>query len=263
MRKPDAITRERAAPSTTMQLPTFFEHLVTYPLFRFGNADITTIAVLKLVLWLAAVFVAERLLRRWVLSRLLAHTPLPPSSQFGVARIAGYGFIVLGIYLGLQFAGIDVGSFTIIAGAFGVGLGFGLQNIVSNFVSGIIVAAVVLLFGVFGFDLGGMWTMFTTVGALVAVGFIAVWSVLSNWLCTFVILLTRPFSIGDEVEFAGEPVKGRVVDINFVYTTLHAEDGASVQVPNNLFFQKVLRRRRGVGQVALAEQLRSREPAPG
>lgn len=134
----------------------------------------------------------------------------------------------------------------------------------------IFAATFVLLLGVFGFDLGGMWTMITGVGAMIAVGFIAVWSVLSNWLCTFVILLTRPFSIGDEVEFVGEAVKGRVVDLNFVYTSLRSPDGATLQVPNNLFFQKVLKRWRGAENVTLAEQLNRRsatdaaaEPAGG
>ncbi len=119
----------------------------------------------------------------------------------------------------------------------------------------IFVASIVLLLGVFGFDLDGMWTMITGIGAMIAVGFVAVWSVLSNCLCTFVILLTRPFSIGDEVEFAGEAVKGRVIDLNFIYTTLRAEDGATLQVPNNMFFQKVLKRHRGAENISLAQQL--------
>ncbi len=124
-------------------------------------------------------------------------------------------------------------------------------------------ATVVLLLGVFGFDLGGMWTMITGVGAMIAIGFIAVWSVLSNWLCTFVILLTRPFSVGDQVEFVGEAVKGRVVDLNFIYTTLRSEDGGTLQVPNNMFFQKVLKRQHGTGGISLAQQLSSSSPARG
>lgn len=126
----------------------------------------------------------------------------------------------------------------------------------------IFIGTVVALLSVFGFNLGGMWTMITGVGAMIAVGFIAVWSVLSNWLCTFVILLTRPFSIGDEVEFVGEQVKGRVVDLNFIYTSLVSADGATLQVPNNMFFQKVLKRTRTAVRedVSLAEQLNRKKP---
>lgn len=110
-----------------------------FPLFTFGESAVTFAALLKLIVWTILVFVVERLLRQRALARILAHTPLPPGSQFGVARIFGYLFIAIGLYLGLQFAGIDVGSLALFAGAVGVGIGFGLQNIVSNFVSGIII----------------------------------------------------------------------------------------------------------------------------
>ena len=122
-------------------------------------------------------------------------------------------------------------------------------------------AAILLLRFVFGVPLDSLWTTFTALFAMIAIGFIAVWSVLSNWLCTFVILITHPFSVGDELEFAGEPVRGRVVDLNFIYTTLRCDDGSVLQIPNNLFFQKVLRRRRGALQISLVEQLNAREPA--
>ncbi len=126
----------------------------------------------------------------------------------------------------------------------------------------IVAAALVLLVKVvFGVPLDSLWTAFTAVFALIAVGFIAVWSVLSNWLCTFVILLTHPFSVGDDLEFTGEPVRGRVVDLNFVFTTLRCEDGGVLQIPNNLFFQKVVKRHRGTSTISLVEQLNAREAA--
>ena len=126
----------------------------------------------------------------------------------------------------------------------------------------ILAATVVLLLGVFGFNLGGLWAVLSTILGLVAIGFVAVWSVLSNISCTMVILFFRPFAVGDEVEFAGEPVKGKVVDLNFLYTTLETDDGALLQIPNNMFFQKVVRRRPGAGEptASLAEQLSRREP---
>ncbi|CAM3061269.1 mechanosensitive ion channel family protein [Rariglobus hedericola] len=124
-------------------------------------------------------------------------------------------------------------------------------------------ATLVLLLGVFGFNLGGLWTMLTTVLAMVAIGFIAVWSVLSNWLCTLVILITRPFDIGDEVEFVGEEVRGRVVNLNFIFTTLQTEDSGVMQIPNNLFFQRVMKRRAPTLRSAhsLAEQLNKTDHA--
>lgn len=127
----------------------------------------------------------------------------------------------------------------------------------------IVTGAVVALLGLFGVNLSGLWAVISTVLAMIAIGFVAVWSVLSNTLCTLIILIVRPFGIGDEVEFAGEaaPVRGRVVDLNFIYTTLQCDDGCDLQIPNNLFFQKVLKRRRNTEPVSLARQLHRRDRA--
>lgn len=122
------------------------------------------------------------------------------------------------------------------------------------------VAAVVLLLGVLGFNLGGLWAMMATVCGMIAIGFVAVWSVLSNVSCTFIILIYRPFEVGDEIEIAGEPIQGKVAALNFLYTTLHTADGALLQMPNNLFFQKVIKRRRGNGRGSLAGKLKAKEP---
>ena len=125
-----------------------------------------------------------------------------------------------------------------------------------------VLVAGALILGAFGMNVGGLWGILSTVLAMIAIGFVAVWSVLSNTLCTVMILLFRPFAIGDEIEFAGEPVKGRVVDLNFIFTTLDAGDGSVMQIPNNLFFQKVLHRRHRRQEVSLASQLRARDRHP-
>lgn len=124
------------------------------------------------------------------------------------------------------------------------------------------IAALVLILGAFGLNIGGLWGVFSTILAMVAIGFVAVWSVLSNTLCTLIIILFRPFAVGDEVEFPGDNVKGRVIDLNFIYTTLQTDDGCVLQVPNNLFFQKVLRRRPAAVPVSPAAHLRAKQPEP-
>ncbi len=94
--------------------------------------------------------------------------------------------------------------------------------------------------------------------ALLGIGFVAVWSILSNVLCTLLLLTVRPFRIGDEVELPPDPLRGRVVDLNLFFTTLQAPDGRLVQLPNNLFFQRAIIRRRAEVGVSLGEQF-SRE----
>lgn len=106
--------------------------------------------------------------------------------------------------------------------------------------------------------LHNVWSALVATMAMVAVGFIAVWSILSNILSTLLILLYRPFKIGDDIEIPSESLSGTVEDLNLMFTTLKAEDGQLIQIPNNLFFQKPIRRRQGDARIDLFEQLRKR-----
>src|SRR5262249_14069319 len=102
---------------------------------------LTVIGLIELLVCLVVVVVLERVLRRYLLERVLRRTHLDSGLQYGISRIAGYVFIALGFYVALQVAGINLSSLALVAGAFGVGIGFGLQNIVSNFISGLIILA--------------------------------------------------------------------------------------------------------------------------
>lgn len=91
------------------------------------------------------------------------------------------------------------------------------------------------------------WAATSAVLGLIAVGFIAVWSVLSNGLCAVLLILNRLFELGDEIEIPAEAgnIKGRVVNFTMLHTTLEDSDGVLIEVPNNLFFQKPVKRRPG------------------
>ncbi|MFN7857598.1 MAG: mechanosensitive ion channel family protein [Acidovorax sp.] len=95
-----------------------------------------------------------------------------------------------------------------------------------------------------------LWTAFTGFATVGAVAFFAAWSVLSNLFCALLIFTVRPFRVGDCIEVldtAEKPgAKGRVVDINLLYTTLQdltlAPGEACLQIPNAIIFQRVVRR---------------------
>ncbi len=78
----------------------------------------------------------------------------------------------------------------------------------------------VLVLNVFGFQLGGIWSIISTVLAMVAIGFVAVWSLLSHTSATLLLVIILPFHIGDDIALPSENVSGRVADLNFFYTTL-------------------------------------------
>jgi len=116
-------------------------------------------------------------------------------------------------------------------------------------------AAVLLVLERMGVSGTVLWTAFTGFAAVGAVAFFAAWSVLSNIFCTVLIFSTRPFRLHDHIEILenGEKpgLKGRVADINLIFTTLEevgadaTDQGSVLQVPNSLFFQRTVRRWRG------------------
>jgi len=112
-----------------------------YPLIDLGESSITALMILKIVFWLAFVLVLNAAVCRLIVDRVLARTRFDPSLRFAISRIFGYLFIALGFYVALLVNGVNLSSLAVIAGALGVGLGFGLQNIVGNFVSGLILLA--------------------------------------------------------------------------------------------------------------------------
>jgi small-conductance mechanosensitive channel len=126
----------------------------------------------------------------------------------------------------------------------------------------ILVVAAALILGLWGFQIGTILAFFGTVLGLVAIGFVAVWSVLSNFLCTLVLVVFKPFSVGDELELPADNVRGRVIDLSLIFTTLQVSPDETVMVPNNTYFQRVFKRRAGRNTTGLGEQLRQNDTAP-
>lgn len=120
---------------------TGIDRVLNYPLMQLGDSPLTLNNVLKLLVLAALVLVAERFLRRLLRRRVLAHTKLDPDLQYAVSRFAGYCFIAVGFFFAVRVIHLDLSAFAVVVGGLGVGIGFGLQNIISNFVSGLIILA--------------------------------------------------------------------------------------------------------------------------
>jgi small-conductance mechanosensitive channel len=134
-----------------MHLPTLFaaatataaevERWFDYPLIRLGEQTITILTLAKIAFWIIAVLVLNIVLQRMVLRRVLKHTRLSLGLQFAIAKMLGYLVVLLGFYAALVVNGVNLSSLAVVAGAMGLGIGFGLQNVVANFVSGIVLLA--------------------------------------------------------------------------------------------------------------------------
>lgn len=114
--------------------------VLAYPLLTVGNSKLTlgklfAVALMLVAAWLFAVLL-ERALRR--LAQPGRRVTLSASSAYALARIARYIVWIAVAMTGLDYLGLNLSHLALVGGAIGVGIGFGLQNIFSNFISGIV-----------------------------------------------------------------------------------------------------------------------------
>jgi small-conductance mechanosensitive channel len=103
-----------------------------------GKSRITVWSVLKLLFILTGFVMVAAWISRWVERRLKKLSGVAPSTRIGIAKFANAFLIALSILMGLNAAGVDLTALTVLTGAIGLGLGFGLQSIAANFVSGFV-----------------------------------------------------------------------------------------------------------------------------
>jgi small-conductance mechanosensitive channel len=103
-----------------------------------GGVEISLGAIVVAIMAFAVGLVLTRIFQRWMSANILSRTRLDSGVKHSLNAGIGYLGILLAILFALQYAGLDLSGLALIAGALSVGIGFGLQNVVSNFVSGII-----------------------------------------------------------------------------------------------------------------------------
>ena len=106
--------------------------------FGFGSFHISLgdIVAFGVTVWLA--FLISRFVRFVLEEDVYPRVTLAGGIPYAITTMTHYVILIVGFFLAIAALGVDLTKFTILAGAFGVGLGFGLQNIVNNFVSGLI-----------------------------------------------------------------------------------------------------------------------------
>jgi small-conductance mechanosensitive channel len=103
------------------------------------------------------------------------------------------------------------------------------------------IIAVMLVLEIWGVSVGGLWTLLLGVATIIGVGFLATWTMISNVTASLFIDFWRPFRLGDEIEMLPENFSGRVIDRNLMFVVIRDSSGAVIQIPNNLFFQKIFK----------------------
>lgn len=120
------------------QILSRIKEVLATPLFSAGNAPITIWTLVSLVILTLLLFVVSGLLKQLLVTRLLSQSTVDLGVRIAIGSIVRYVVISIGLIVIFQSVGIDLSTLTIVAGALGVGIGFGLQNITNNLVSGLI-----------------------------------------------------------------------------------------------------------------------------
>jgi small-conductance mechanosensitive channel len=103
-----------------------------------AGSEFTPLRLLTIITLTSALVWVTRRVTRWFVDTVLARRGFDIGMREALGAIVRYVIITLGALVILQSAGIDLTSLNVLIGAVGVGLGFGLQNITSNFFSGLI-----------------------------------------------------------------------------------------------------------------------------
>lgn len=115
------------------------QDFMTMQLYKVNEVPFTPMKILLLVLSIVLLFYISIKIKNIFLDKLLSRSSMSRGSKYAIASISRYIVFVLGLLVILSQVGFDLDTLTVIFGALGVGIGFGLQHIINNFVSGIII----------------------------------------------------------------------------------------------------------------------------
>jgi small-conductance mechanosensitive channel len=113
--------------------------ILNYNILPIGEAKITLLSLIYVIIFSVVLFYVSRKIKDFLSNKFLSHTHLDAGAQQAIGTISRYLILFLGFLVILQTVGINLTTLNVLAGAVGIGVGFGLQNIASNFISGLII----------------------------------------------------------------------------------------------------------------------------
>jgi small-conductance mechanosensitive channel len=116
-----------------------FLQIFTAEFGTLAGVSISVWSIIQFFTFIFLLFYISGKLNKLLVNKILASYDLDIGIRQSIGTISRYIIIVLGLYIIINAAGIDLSAITVLFGALGVGIGFGLQNIVNNFISGLII----------------------------------------------------------------------------------------------------------------------------
>ena len=116
-----------------------FYQFLSKPFFESGSTKISFITIILTIPIFYIASSAARVIRGFFDRTVLNRLSLDEAKKFSISSVVRYGSLVVILLVGLSIIGLDLSSLAVIFGALGIGIGFGLQNVVSNFFSGVVI----------------------------------------------------------------------------------------------------------------------------
>ena len=115
------------------------DEILHYTIFTLNQTPITLLSIILFFSIIFGFIIFSRLIKNRILSKVLSKFQIDEGLQFSLTRIIHYIIVLSGIVVAFQFIGINLTGLAVVLGFLSVGIGFGLQNITSNFISGLII----------------------------------------------------------------------------------------------------------------------------
>jgi len=109
---------------------------VSFPLFSIGDSPLSLWIIVKTVLILVIFFYAARMLCAWLNYKIYPSMKVESGTAYAIDTFLKYFMLIIGGFISLQIVGFDLRALMVFAGTIGIGLGFALQSMVSNLISG-------------------------------------------------------------------------------------------------------------------------------
>jgi small-conductance mechanosensitive channel len=121
------------------EIMTAIQDFLNLRLFNLKETPVTIMSLLIFIIFLTISLFLGSFVRKFMRGRFLDKFDIDPGLKYTLSRVAQYIVVVLGVLISFQFVGIDLTSLAVVFGLLSVGIGFGLQNVTANFISGLII----------------------------------------------------------------------------------------------------------------------------
>lgn len=117
----------------------YINDILNLTLFQIKETPVTVISILIFLILITGFIILGVMARKSLNRRILKRFKVDEGTTYTLSRITQYIIITIGALISFQFVGIDLSGLAVIFGLLSVGIGFGLQNVTSNFISGLII----------------------------------------------------------------------------------------------------------------------------